>query len=128
MFIGSIYAGNRPADLLSIVSSAARNDLDVFVYVKDVLDLPRRKQRLPLNALRRLEVRASRGGADLPPRRAAAPCRGQVDEAGQSPCWPPLAALLAGSRHPGAGGKGMAVAGAHSVVGVSIWKSWPASV
>ena len=38
MFIGSIEAGNRAADLLSIVSSAARNDLDVFVYVKDVLD------------------------------------------------------------------------------------------
>jgi hypothetical protein len=38
MFIGSIEAGNRAADLLSIVSSAARNDLDIFVYVKDVLD------------------------------------------------------------------------------------------
>ena len=38
MFIGSIDAGNRAADLLSIVSSATRNDLDVFVYVKDVLD------------------------------------------------------------------------------------------
>jgi len=38
MFIGSIDAGNRAADLLSIVSSAARNDLDIFVYVKDVLD------------------------------------------------------------------------------------------
>ncbi|MEI6351681.1 MAG: IS66 family transposase [Verrucomicrobiota bacterium] len=38
MFIGNIDAGNRAADLLSIVSSAARNDLDIFVYVKDVLD------------------------------------------------------------------------------------------
>ena len=38
MFIGSIDAGNRAADLLSIVSSASRNDLDIFVYVKDVLD------------------------------------------------------------------------------------------
>jgi hypothetical protein len=38
MFIGSIDAGNRAADLLSIVSSAARNDLEIFVYVKDVLD------------------------------------------------------------------------------------------
>jgi len=26
------------ADLMSLVSSAHRNDLDVFVYVKDVLD------------------------------------------------------------------------------------------
>jgi transposase len=38
MFIGSVAAGYRAADLMSLVSSAARNDLDVFVYVKDVLD------------------------------------------------------------------------------------------
>jgi len=38
MFIGSIDAGNRAADLMTLVSSAVRNDLDVFVYVKDVLD------------------------------------------------------------------------------------------
>ena len=38
MFIGSINAGNRAADLLSLVSSATRNNLDVLVYVKDVLD------------------------------------------------------------------------------------------
>jgi hypothetical protein len=39
MFIGSVAAGYRAADLMSLVSSAARNDLDVFLYVKDVLDL-----------------------------------------------------------------------------------------
>lgn len=38
MFIGSVAAGYRAADLMSVVSSAARNDLDVFIYVKDVLD------------------------------------------------------------------------------------------
>jgi transposase len=38
MFIGSVKAGYRAADLMSLVSSAARNDLDVFLYVKDVLD------------------------------------------------------------------------------------------
>ena len=31
MFIGSINAGNRAADLLSLVSSATRNNLDVLV-------------------------------------------------------------------------------------------------
>ena len=38
LFIGDIEPGYRAADLLSLVSSAVRNDLDVFVYVKDVLD------------------------------------------------------------------------------------------
>jgi transposase len=38
MFIGSVAAGYRAADLMSLVSSATRNDLDVFLYVKDVLD------------------------------------------------------------------------------------------
>jgi transposase len=38
MFIGSVAAGYRAADLMSLVSSAHRNDLDIFGYVKDVLD------------------------------------------------------------------------------------------
>lgn len=38
LFIGSVDAGYRAADLMSLVSSVHRNDLDVFVYVKDVLD------------------------------------------------------------------------------------------
>jgi hypothetical protein len=33
-----VAAGYRAADLMSLVSSAARNDLDGFLYVKDVLD------------------------------------------------------------------------------------------
>ena len=38
MFIGSVAAGYRAADLFTLVSSALRCDLDVFIYVKDVLD------------------------------------------------------------------------------------------
>jgi len=38
LFVGSVAAGERAADFLSLVSSAVRNDLDVWAYVKDVLD------------------------------------------------------------------------------------------
>jgi transposase len=38
LFCGSVPAGYRAADLMSLVSSAHRNDLDVWEYVKDVLD------------------------------------------------------------------------------------------
>ena len=38
LFIGSVAAGQRAADFLSLVSSAVRNDLDVWAYLKDVLD------------------------------------------------------------------------------------------
>jgi transposase len=38
LFIGSVAAGERAADFLTLVSSAVRNDLDVWSYVKDVLD------------------------------------------------------------------------------------------
>jgi hypothetical protein len=38
LFIGSVAAGERAADLLTVVSSAVRNDLDVWAYVKDLLD------------------------------------------------------------------------------------------
>jgi hypothetical protein len=38
LFVGSLAAGERAADLLSIVSSAVRNDLDVWAYVKGLLD------------------------------------------------------------------------------------------
>lgn len=38
LFIGSVAAGNRAATLLTLVSSAVRNDLDVWAYLKDVLD------------------------------------------------------------------------------------------
>lgn len=38
LFIGSLTAGMRAADLLTLVSSAVRNDLHVWSYVKGVLD------------------------------------------------------------------------------------------
>ena len=38
LFIGSVEAGNRAAIVQTIVSTALRNDLDVWAYVKDVLD------------------------------------------------------------------------------------------
>lgn len=38
LFLGSVAAGNRAAILLTIISTAVRNDLDVWAYVKDVLD------------------------------------------------------------------------------------------
>jgi transposase len=38
LFIGSVAAGSRAAGLMTIISTAARNDLDVWSYLKDVLD------------------------------------------------------------------------------------------
>lgn len=38
LFIGSVAAGYRAANLMTIISTAARNDLDVWSYLKDVLD------------------------------------------------------------------------------------------
>ena len=38
LFIGSIPAGERAADFLTLISSALRNDLDTFTYLKSVFD------------------------------------------------------------------------------------------
>jgi transposase len=38
LFVGSVAAGERAADFMTLVSSALRNDLDVWAYVKEVLD------------------------------------------------------------------------------------------
>jgi transposase len=38
LFIGSLAAGERAADFFTLVTSAVRNDLDVWAYLKDVLD------------------------------------------------------------------------------------------
>ena len=38
LFAGSVLGGERSAGFLTLVSSAHRNDLDVWLYVKDVLD------------------------------------------------------------------------------------------
>jgi transposase len=38
LFVGSVAAGERTADFFTLVTSAVRNDLDVWAYLKDVLD------------------------------------------------------------------------------------------
>lgn len=38
IFTGSVAAGERTADFFTLVASAIRNDLDVWAYLKDVLD------------------------------------------------------------------------------------------
>jgi transposase len=38
LFLGSLEAGDRAATLLTVISTALRNDLDVWAYLKDVLD------------------------------------------------------------------------------------------
>ena len=38
LFAGSVLGGERSAGFLTLVSSAHRNDLDVWLYVKDVLE------------------------------------------------------------------------------------------
>ena len=38
LFAGSIACGERTAGFLTLASSAIRNDLDVWLYVKDTLD------------------------------------------------------------------------------------------
>jgi transposase len=38
LHVGSVAAGYRAANLTTIISTAARNDLDVWIYLKDVLD------------------------------------------------------------------------------------------
>jgi hypothetical protein len=38
LFAGSLAGGERSAGFLTLCSSALRNDLDVWQYVKDVLD------------------------------------------------------------------------------------------
>jgi transposase len=38
LFIGSVRAGERAANFLTLVSSALRSDLDVYAYIKSVLD------------------------------------------------------------------------------------------
>ena len=38
MFHQSFEAGREAANLMTLISSALRNDLDVYAYLKDVLD------------------------------------------------------------------------------------------
>ncbi len=38
LFVSNVEAGERSAKMMSLVSSAKRHDLDVELYIKDVLD------------------------------------------------------------------------------------------
>ena len=38
LFVGNVEAGQRSAMMMTLVSSAKRHDLDVAVYLKDVMD------------------------------------------------------------------------------------------
>ena len=38
LFVGNVGAGERAAQLMSLVSSAKRRDLDVWFYLKDILE------------------------------------------------------------------------------------------
>lgn len=38
LFVGNVEAGERAAMLMTLVSSAKRHHLDVWMYIKDVLD------------------------------------------------------------------------------------------
>ena len=67
LFVGSVAAGERAADFLTLVSSAARNDLDVWAYLKDVLVPQRDGSVEPMTILfpPRLELGPWRREADL---------------------------------------------------------------
>ena len=41
LFVGNVEAGERSAMMMTLVSSAKRHDLDVCLYIQDVLDHPR---------------------------------------------------------------------------------------
>jgi len=83
LFVGNVEAGQRSAMMMTLVSSAKRHDLDVGVYVKDVLDqllagstdyqslLPDKwKQRHP-EAIRQYREQERRDKADRKQYRAA---------------------------------------------------------
>ena len=65
-------AGERAADFFTLVASAVRNDLDVWAYVKDVLDrLLAGETDYERNPTRRLAQRAPRGDPSVPRRRTS---------------------------------------------------------
>jgi len=83
LFVGNVEAGERSAMMMTLVSSAKRHDLDVGVYIKDVLDqllagctdyqslLPDKwKQRHP-EAIRQYREQERRDKADRKQYRAA---------------------------------------------------------
>jgi transposase len=88
LFVGSVAAGARTADFFTLVSSAVRNDLDVWAYIKDVLDqllagttdyrslLPHAWREAHPDCIRQYRVEERRDRADRKQRRRAARRRG----------------------------------------------------
>jgi transposase len=88
LFVGSVAAGERAADFLTLVSSALRNDLDVWAYVKHVLDQllagctdyeslrPDRWREAHPESIRQYRVAERRDRADRKQRRRAARLKG----------------------------------------------------
>jgi transposase len=84
LFVGSVAAGERAADFFSLVSGAVRNDLDVWAYLKDVLDRllagstdyeslrPDRWRETHPECIRQYRVAERRDRADRKQRRRAA--------------------------------------------------------
>jgi transposase len=76
LFVSNVEAGERSAMLMSLVSSAKRHDLDVWIYLKDVLDrllagetdyeklLPDRWKQEHPEAVRQYRVEERRDKAD----------------------------------------------------------------
>ena len=83
LFVGSIAAGERAADFLTLVSSAVRNDLDAWAYLNDVLDQllagstdyeslrPDAWARVHPDSIRQYRVQERRDRADRKQRRRA---------------------------------------------------------
>jgi transposase len=51
LFVGSLRAGMRNANLMSLVASAHRHDLDVYEYLRDVIQHLNRGTAKPCNLL-----------------------------------------------------------------------------
>ena len=72
LFVCGVAGGEQSAMMMTLVSSARRHDLDVGVYVKDVLDqLLAGSHGLPPPAARRLEAKPPGGDPRVPGRGAA---------------------------------------------------------
>jgi len=83
LFVGNVAAGEQSAMMMSLVSSARRHDLDVWAYLKDVLDelllgstdyqklLPDIWKQSHSNAIRTYRAEERRDKADRKQHRAA---------------------------------------------------------
>ena len=86
LFVCSVEGGEQSAQLMTLASSARRHDLDVWTYIKDVLDqLLAGLDRLPQPAAGRLEADAPRSGPRVPRRGTPRQSRTQTTRRGPPP-------------------------------------------